>query len=44
MKLEQHCNGTWRVVSDDGRVLASGLSHADAWRYVDRHDSAAIAI
>jgi hypothetical protein len=38
MNLEPDPNGTWRVIGADGEILASGLTHAQAWEFVDRHD------
>ena len=29
-------DGTWNVVAATGDVLASGMTNAEAWRFVDR--------
>jgi hypothetical protein len=41
MQVDRTNDGTWRVIAADGEVLASGLSNAEAWRFIDSHDETA---
>jgi hypothetical protein len=34
--IEQTDDGTWRIVDANGRKVASGLAHSEAWRIADR--------
>jgi hypothetical protein len=34
----QAADGTWRVVGPRGKVIADGLSNAEAWRVWDEQD------
>lgn len=36
MKPEQQPNGKWRVITTDSDVLASNLTNAQAWRFIDK--------
>ena len=36
-------SGKWRVVEDDGTLLAGGLTNAQAWRWFDRHETQAVS-
>jgi hypothetical protein len=39
--IKQDDDGTWFVTTDDGEVLASGLSNAEAWEFVDSRNGMA---
>jgi hypothetical protein len=40
-KVEQAQDGTWRVISAAGEVVADGLSNSRAWAVADDHDQQA---
>jgi hypothetical protein len=42
MKVEQHTDGTWRVLDHDGLVIAAGVTNATAWLIADQHDLQAV--
>lgn len=37
MRVEQSDDGSWQVVDAAGQVVATGMSNAGAWRWLDRH-------
>jgi hypothetical protein len=41
MQVDRTNDGTWRVIAADGEVLASGLSNAEAWDFIDSRDETA---
>jgi len=41
MQVDRTNDGKWRVIAADGEVLASGLSNAEAWDFIDSRDETA---
>lgn len=41
MELKLEDDDTWSVITDGGEVIASGLSNAEAWDYMDSRNKIA---
>lgn len=38
MKVEQNENGLWNILDDDGSVINSFKTNAEAWRWLEKHE------
>jgi hypothetical protein len=38
MTVKQNAAGAWDVIDNNGEVVATLATNADAWRWLDRHE------